>query len=801
MEAKQQLRAALAEASRGDATCAHLQQQLLKESALRRACEQQSAEQSAPVQLLIQCMEAEGMQDAKQQLRAALAAASELEAICTSLKQQLLEDYELRMACERKLASRPEECKVLIRCRDPEGAEEAMQKLQAALAAASEADAVCTRLQQQLLRENVLRRACEQQLTAQPAPIKLIIQCKEAFPAFAQPASNSDMEAGAALARIDSCIGRSIETPSQPVLLHIHVQDNHEQEQGREAMQPASKEQGGALGKLESAMLSFERALKSITGRVKTEHHTALAVLARPTDVEVSGTHTAAQHLDTATAGVAKGASHALDAPDSQEALVERLEELRRQLVQLRIREIAGQRRESDIISLQPASDEVSRAEGSDPSSSPGADESSVRKGAAGDSAGAAAQKVLTGANKRASLQLAQPSFEAFAVSCSELFEPSTGLPLGSSMQQNPLFVGSPDSLSPGAMAPSVSQPMPFAASQGQHCPVPDTAMAEMRIFESEEAKAASLPAQELQKFDLQAAMLSKAAPRAEIVQPSKKDLPEDVDIDAAVLEHENHLKTLRGDEARSLARKVKESFASVAAAPEPAAAAAAAAAAARAVKTVADRRSAEALAVDPAGPAREASPAADEDTPQVRRPVQAEPGNRRESRPGPWSLPSLNATLKFHADEEDADAQLVHADDEDTDTIYANWGSVEREGEDLACAVHLALLAGQRHWCKGGTDPVQGVHVLAVESDDMSDRLQTNVGPADVAADTLRVCPMASRLWVCRPVIIEKILQASKFYQILLNSILIPWEPPCKVLWLCQNKVTCIWVYIVLEH
>ena len=30
-----------------------------------------------------------------------------------------------------------------------------------------------------------------------------------------------------------------------------------------------------------------------------------------------------------------------------------------------------------------------------------------------------------------------------------------------------------------------------------------------------------------------------------------------------------------------------------------------------------------------------------------------------------------------------------------------------------------------------------------------------TNVGPADVAADTLRVCPMASRLWVCRPVII----------------------------------------------
>ena len=49
----------------------------------------------------------------------------------------------------------------------------------------------------------------------------------------------------------------------------------------------------------------------------------------------------------------------------------------------------------------------------------------------------------------------------------------------------------------------------------------------------------------------------------------------------------------------------------------------------------------------------------------------------------------------------------------------------------------------------------MQGVHVLAVESDDMSDRLQTNVGPADVAADTLRVCPMASRLWVCRPVII----------------------------------------------
>ena len=49
----------------------------------------------------------------------------------------------------------------------------------------------------------------------------------------------------------------------------------------------------------------------------------------------------------------------------------------------------------------------------------------------------------------------------------------------------------------------------------------------------------------------------------------------------------------------------------------------------------------------------------------------------------------------------------------------------------------------------------MQGVHVLAVESDDMSDRLQTNVGPADVAADTLRVCPMASGLWVCRPVII----------------------------------------------
>ncbi len=520
----------------------------------------------------------------REEVRALQTALSQSEAVFVEVEAQLRTALEEQARLELALAA----------------AEESLQRAQTA---AGDAEAVQGTLQQQLITQHEKTASLEAQLTASAAPVQVVLMCqeppREGAPLYEPPTA---AELNCVAAGADAEGRKEREWAAQPpVVLQLIVQAGPEPFSDTAAI--VMKE--GTPVDTDAASLGLEHMQRGNGGGSGSEEAsddlpglTAIEMLpgseadGSASSVEVASWHGAAPGVETDVAADTRPVLLA-GAPDT---LLLHASESSEQAVMVNK---GGQMVASDEppLPVVVAEDSLATALATEEPATLPEDLVIV------DSA----DRLFNAGGSEDPLSEPQQAPEAFAVLCCEVFEPRSGRdrPDIARITENPLFTAGPsrvtdDAPPPVALAPDVPVDIPSGAAASSEAiafnhgmkqvPVGDATLPEQADSQAErtvEARKVTISADEITEKQrmmrplLADALLSEEADSqgeytmlapeitasSDALEPLEPAAPaEDSRAAEAAAEEagSDHEKTLRGRHARSMARKIRESWASL---------------------------------------------------------------------------------------------------------------------------------------------------------------------------------------------------------------------------------------------